>query len=270
MSGVVWRSLVAMAERTQTARGRAQTGLYCIEGIRHHERALRAQLPLAWVLVSNSFWQATVPRVEQLRYALTQTAVSVHIIPDNEMARLTGGRQLGDIVGAISLPTPITWATINQREAPLLLVAVDIVDPGNMGALIRTAHAVGATAVFTTNRSDPFHPRAVRTSMGSLFKMPIRHYTDVDTLLAECQSHGVTTVGTSLPAETLLPQAVFVKGKTAVLLGNEYHGLPSTISQQLDQLVTIPMTTGVDSYSVNAAAAIILYEIQRQHYYADH
>ncbi|MCB9007200.1 MAG: RNA methyltransferase [Ardenticatenaceae bacterium] len=259
-----WPSICTMIERTATARGRAASGYFSIEGTRLHERALRASWWPTAVLVRQSVWQNPGERETAVLQQLHTYNIPCHPTPDAAMETLTQGRQLGGLIGLIPLPAPLNLAEwLAAHPAPTLLVAVDVVDPGNVGGLLRTAHALGADLFVTVGSGDPFHPRAVRTSMGSLFKLPVATATVPD-LMATLQAAAMKTIGTVAENGVPLPSLKWGSGGTAVFMGSEYWGLPDNLLAQLDQLVTIPMTSGIDSFSVNAAAAIVLYERQRQ------
>ncbi|GAB4271517.1 MAG: RNA methyltransferase [Candidatus Promineifilaceae bacterium] len=264
MSGKRWHSLLAEIERTRTRNGRLLTGCYSLEGVRLVERAVRANIPLKGVLVSPQFAQDNSPRVQKLLTQLHDRGCAPITAPVEVVTAVTQGRGLGDILALAPLPPKQTLPTLQPPlpQKPLVLVAANIIDPGNVGALIRTAHAGGADAFVALGASDPYHPKAVRTSMGSLFKMPVAQYEELADLLADCQQMSIGTMGTVSNGGMALIKADFGRG-TAVFMGNEYHGLDSAIISQLNQKITIPMKPGVDSYSVNAAAAIILYEARR-------
>src|SRR5690606_37519383 len=106
-----------------------------------------------------------------------------------------------------------TW--LAAHPAPTLLVAVDVVDPGNVGGMMRTAHALGADLFIAAGGSDPYHPRAVRTSMGSLFKLPLVTTSLVD-LWAALRPYPVQTIGTVAENGVPLPDFVWGVGGTAV------------------------------------------------------
>ena len=257
-------SIRTMIERTATAKGRSASGYFSIEGIRLHERALRAGWWPTAVLVTQSVWQNPAERETAVLQQLTSHNIPCHPLPDTEMDGLTQGRRLGGLIGLLPLPEPLdlpTWLAVHA--APTLLVAVDVVDPGNVGGMLRTAHALGADLFITINSSDPFHPRAVRTSMGSIFKLPVVSPTLVD-LFDALQATAIQTIGTVAEGGISLPQLDVGSRGTAVFMGSEYWGLPDTLLARLDQRVTIPMSQGIDSFSVNAAAAIVLYELQRE------
>lgn len=260
-----WKPLATQFERVTSRKGRQQTGCFSIEGLRLHERAVRAGKPPVQVLLSASLAASTTTRIQQLIAALQQAGSRITIAPDDVLQVLTHSRQLGAILGLLPLPPSSSLSQILAPAAvPLLLVAADVVDPGNVGALMRTGHASGVTAFVTVGSSDPYHPRAVQTSRGSLFKLPLAHFDTIQALCQELQTHQVVIVGTAVSGGTPLPQTTFAHVGTAVLMGNEYWGLQSDTIAALHTRITIPMTAGIDSYAVNAAAAIVLYEIQRQ------
>ncbi len=259
-----WQPIRTMIERTATAKGRAASGHFSIEGTRLHERALRADICPEAVLVANAVWQNPGERETAVLHHLAQQNIPTHPIPDAEMERLTRGRRLGGLLGLVKLPPPLNLADwLANHPAPTLLVAVDVVDPGNVGGMIRTAHALGADLLVTVGGSDPYHPRAVRTSMGSIFKLPLLTATLPD-LLAALHTANIQTVGTVADGGVDLPEFERGVSGTAVFMGSEYFGLPDELISQLDALVTIPMLPGIDSFSVNAAAAIVLYELRRK------
>ncbi|HRQ41173.1 MAG TPA: RNA methyltransferase [Chloroflexota bacterium] len=259
-----WRGAVEMVRRTMTAVGRRQTGLYPIEGIRLHERALRAGLTFELILLAENLFQDTAPRIRDLLTHLPPATCHLQPVPATTMAELVNGRDLGHLISLVKIPPAANLAElVTAMPRPLLLVAHEVVDPGNVGAMVRTGHASGATAFIAVGVSDPYHPKAVRTSMGSLFKTAVCHYPTAADLLSKLRQLGIETVGTAADDGVPLPQAQFSEGGTAVFMGNEYHGLPADLLRQLDQRITIPMATGIDSLSVNAATAVILYEINR-------
>ena len=262
-----------MIRRVGSGRGRRLTGLYAIEGTRLVERALRASARPESVLVAAQLAATPDPRHAALFDALRTVGCPVLVAPDAVVAELTEGRDLGKVLALLRLPPATTLDALLSLAPPpprppaLLLAAIDITDPGNVGALTRTAHAAGATALLVAGASDPFHPRATRTSRGSIFRLSIVAYDTAAVLLADLRRCGVAAVATSAAGGVPLPDLAWPAGPLAVLMGNEAQGLPPEVATAVDVGVTIPMAPGVDSYSVNAAAAIVLYELQRgQHW----
>lgn len=97
--------------------------------------------------------------------------------------------------------------------------------------------------------------------MGSLFKLPIHHYPSLGPLLEELRTDRVTSIGAVSRGGKPLPELKLPQGPAALFMGGEAFGMPEEVIRRFDTLATIPMASEVDSYSVNAAAAVILYEL---------
>jgi len=261
-----WQGDLEQVRRAHTARGRAQSGTFVIEGVRLHERALRAGRTIEMALIAESLPDAAPPRLEALLTGLAAQGTRLVPVPDAVIRAQTGGRGLGAILGLLPIPADLDLGELlgdTEAQSPLFLVATDIKEPGNVGALARTAHAAGATALITTGDSDPYHPKALRTSMGSLLKLPVVRMPSALAAVALLQAGAIRCLGMAASGGVPLPRLVPGERGTAVFAGNEAWGLRDAVQAALDQLVTIPMAEGVDSFSVNAAAAIVLYEIRR-------
>lgn len=264
-----WRRIVAEIAAAGTARGRARLDRCSLEGTRVFERALRAGAAIDSCVVSRAFLEDTDPRIAALRADLERAGCTPHVVPDAVMDELTGGRSIGDVVGLARMPrAPTLAALLEAAPAPaLFLAAVGLDDPGNAGALVRTAHASGAAALLAAGSTDAFHPRAVRTSMGSVFRVPVLTWPGPEALISELRAHGVRTLAAVVEGGTPVHRAPHVAGQdrrpTAVIVGSEAFGLEPAVAERVDLPVTIPMPAGVDSFSVNAAAAILLYEVSR-------
>lgn len=264
------QGLIAMIRRVHSVPGRRRSGVYSIEGTRLVERALRAGAPLEAVLVAEQFARSADSRHRRLLDELAAAGCPVSVAPNDTLAKLTEGRDLGQILGLVTLPPRVRLSdllssrpsTNNEPHAVarrLFLAAVDIVDPGNVGALTRTAHAGGAAALLAVGKSDPYHPRATRISRGSIFKLPVVQYDTAGEMIDDLRGQSAAIVGTAAGGAIPLPRFHWPAQDTAILMGNEAEGLPAAVQAALDHAVTIPMPDGVDSYSVNAAAAIMLY-----------
>jgi TrmH family RNA methyltransferase len=151
----------------------------------------------------------------------------------------------------------------SEPRIPLIVVAHDLQDPGNVGGILRTAEAAGATGfVATCTTADPLGWKALRGSMGSAFRVPIARATLDDTLDA--------LGGAAIATTALIPrggQTVFTVNlttPTALVLGGEGGGLPPERWKQMDRQISIPMQRPVESLNVGVAAALVLYEAFRQ------
>ena len=253
-------------ERTATTAGRRSLGRTSIEGFRLHERAVRAGCRVERVLVSRSFETDPSERARSLLRELSRGGAELIPAPDQAVLRLMEGRGGGGIVSLVPLPAPARveglLETVKGREASVL-VAAGVDDPGNLGALARTALASGALAIALTPPGDPYHPRAVRTSMGSIFRLPVVRYSGFREAVTGLAALRFRTVGAVARGGTPLPEVRIGAQRVALVVGSEAFGLSEAEAGLLDRRVTIPMAGEIDSYSVNAAAAILLYAISR-------
>jgi RNA methyltransferase, TrmH family len=148
--------------------------------------------------------------------------------------------------------------------APLAIVAADVQDPGNLGAIVRVAEAAGATGVVTTAASaDPFGWKALRGSMGSALRLPLARYASADAAIAQARAHRCRVLAT-LPRGGRSLFDVTLTGPTAVLIGGEGAGLPTALVDAADDRITIPMQAPVESLNAAVTAALVLYEARRQ------
>lgn len=156
-----------------------------------------------------------------------------------------------------------TAAVLAQRDA-FVLVAVDVQDPGNLGALVRTAEAGGAQAVLVCGTSaHPFSWKSLRGSMGSVLRLPVVGGLDVASVLRDAKAAGAYTVATA-PRNGRDPDALDWSGRVALLLGGEGPGLPAAVADACDERVTIPMAANVESLNVAVAGGILIYAARRR------
>jgi len=150
------------------------------------------------------------------------------------------------------------------EDASLVVVCVDVRDPGNAGTMIRTADAAGADAVVCSDGTvDPTNPKTVRASAGSLFHVPVMVGGGASTIVERLQASGMTVVGTQV--RDGVDYAVFDwRRPIALVFGNEASGLDASIRSRLDDSVSIPMVGGAQSLNVSVSAAVLCFEAQRQ------
>ena len=165
---------------------------------------------------------------------------------------------------AIVRRTPVAAGAICAADDGLVLIAVDVQDSGNLGALIRAGEAGGAIGVLTCGASaNPFSWKAVRGSMGSVIRLPVAAGLDVETAIRCIRTHDGSIVA-AVPRHGQDPETVRWRGRVGLLVGGEGGGLTETVRAQADELVTIPMTPPVESLNVAVAAAILVYAARRQ------
>ena len=152
--------------------------------------------------------------------------------------------------------------------ADLLVVAVDVRDPGNAGTVLRSAEAAGAGGLlFCDGSVDVYNPKTVRASAGSLFHVPVVAGGDAVQVLQEISSWGVRRLATSSVGGRDYAD-LDLTGPIAFVLGNEANGLPAEVDGLVDERVTIPMVGRSESLNVGMAAAVLCFEAARQRRHA--
>ncbi len=146
----------------------------------------------------------------------------------------------------------------------LILMLHELQDPGNVGAIVRAAEACGATGIVCSERTaDPFGWKALRGSMGSAFRVPLAVKQPLTDALALTRGTGLRVFATVAQGGTPLP-ACNLREAAAILLGGEGGGLPSSLIEEADERLSIPMLPPVESLNVSVAAALVMYEAMRQ------
>ena len=146
---------------------------------------------------------------------------------------------------------------------PLVVIACDIQEPGNLGAMVRVAEAAGASGIIAAGQSaDPFSWKALRGSMGSALRLPIVAQSSADALQTARAYH--CTIAAAVPRDGRTPEEIDLTGPTALLVGSEGLGLQDELVELADEQISIPMQPPVESLNAAVAAAVILYEARRQ------
>ena len=154
--------------------------------------------------------------------------------------------------------------TLLRAEKPLLLLLENLQDPGNLGTILRTAEGAGVTGVILSKGCvDLYNPKTIRSTMGSVYRMPVLTVDSISDILPELKKQGVRTYAAHLRGEHFYDQEDF-RGKTAFFIGNEGNGLSDELSGQADCLIKIPMQGQVESLNAAMAAGILMYETSRQ------
>jgi TrmH family RNA methyltransferase len=141
---------------------------------------------------------------------------------------------------------------------------MDSQDPGNVGAIVRSAEAGGASGVqFTGSSADPWGWKALRAAMGSTFRVPVLRQPDSAVALAHLRDAGLALLAT-VPRDGTPMLDVDMRGPLTLILGGEGRGLDQTTMDAADQRVSIPMSGEVESLNVAVAAGLLVYEARRQ------
>ena len=142
-----------------------------------------------------------------------------------------------------------------------LLVLEDTADPGNLGTIMRTAEAAGVTGVIMGKGTvDIFNPKVVRSTMGSIFRLPFAYVEDLKETIKELKKQGISFYATHLKGEKSYKDIKY-SDRSAILVGNEARGLSYDVADLADTYVLIPMQGKVESLNAAVAAALMMYEV---------
>jgi TrmH family RNA methyltransferase len=244
------------------AAGRSAQGHVGIEGPHLLEEALRAGLRVKTIFVAqgpNREWDRLLDMLP--------------VPPETEILRLPA--KLLDSALATETPQPIaalveppewSWPHIlgaRPKGAELVMILAGIQDPGNLGTILRSAEAFGASGVVSLPGTvSAWNPKAVRASAGSVFRVPLLAVSEQE-CLEELHEAGVkilaTTVYAAQPAEL-----VEMAGPVALIIGNEGNGVADELAARADARITIPCPGPVESLNAAVAASVLLYEAARQ------
>ena len=260
-----WRKTLHLIQQLSLPKGRTALGLFTLEGYRSMERALRNAAPLEAVLVGADFLERPNQRRQNIVDAVTARGIPLHVAPEDALVPLTQGRGLGNVFAVLRQPPePDITLLLSDADPALIVVGWQLGDPGNTGAVIRSALAAGARAFLAVGTTDPWHPKAVRTSMGSLFALPVIRVQDDAAWIDMLHAQQVETFATVCRDAEPLPSVTPSGQRVGLVMGSEAFGLPDAVAGQLRRRVTIPMPPGVDSYSINAATAVLAYTLMQQ------
>ncbi len=242
------------------ARGRGASELILLDGEHLLEEALDSGVVLETVAFAE---RAIDARADHLVDRVLRAGAEAVRVPETVMAALSPVKAPAGIV-AIARARAAPIETVLAGEMPLVLLLDNVQDAGNVGAIIRTADACGASGVITTvGTADPFGWKALRGAMGSTFRLPIAVAQPLDAAIEQARQRGLAIAATVPRRGTPLPQAN-LRRPLAILLGGEGRGLSDAAIAAADDHVTIPMRAPVESLNVAVTAALILYEASRQ------
>lgn len=253
--------LVKRIKRLHTRGGRRKYGQYFIEGVRGVEQVLENGAPFNEIVYSSDVFQlnggkALLERLQKLRIPIAEVSREIFTsIADTETPQY--------IMAVLKIPQ---WELdeILQRENLLLVIVDRIQDPGNLGTIIRTADAVGADGVILLKgTTDPYNPKSVRSTMGSIFSVPIIQQDNVDNLFGVLRKRGITIVATSLDSDVSYFELDYT-GNTAIIIGSEAGGVSEEVSCKASISVKIPMLGKVESLNAAVACGVILYKALEQ------
>lgn len=256
-----------LARRLRDLKQRADAaqGLMLLEGPKLLDEALRSEVELLEVAWSER--AASTPGLRALAAALRARGLEPRLV-DDALAATLSETETSQGVLAIARRPCFDAERLCAAPAPLLLLLLlGVQNPGNLGALLRSAEAAGAHgALLCAGCADPFSWKALRGAMGSAFRLPHLTLRSLDEAVAWLRARGVRVVAAVAPSSrgAVACFEADLRGPLALLLGNEGRGLDASALALADARVTIPLRGAVESLNVGVAAGVLLFEAARQ------
>ena len=246
----------AAVKLAQSAKARSLQSLFFLEGLRLCTDALNSSLVLDTVFYTSAFEEKHAASLA----SLCEAALHVYCVSDAVAKKLS---QTQTPQGVFCLVRAFTIPLAQSIDTSGKYIALEqIQDPSNLGAVCRTAEALGIDGAILCGCCDVFNPKALRASMGSLLRLPLFQCDDLPALLSEKKAGGMH-VYAATPNESAAPvTACSMSGGVITVIGNEGNGVSDQTLSVCDEL-TIPMLGRAESLNASMAAAIVMWEMMR-------
>jgi 23S rRNA (guanosine2251-2'-O)-methyltransferase len=228
--------------------------------------ALRADIPVTTMYVAGRLESDDRVR-EALKIAISR-GISILETPRGELDRLTDGgvhQGLALQVPAYSYAHPGDFVDPQLRGIPLIVALDGITDPRNLGAIIRSVAAFGGQGVVVPERrSVGMTASAWKTSAGAAARVPVAQCSNLTRTLEDYRAAGFFILGLDMDGDVQLPELQLAKEPLVIVVGSEGKGLSRLVSETCDQIVSIPMASGMESLNAGIATGVTLYEVARR------
>lgn len=233
---------------------RERAGRFVVDGPQGVREAIRYAAELIDDIYVTS---AAIERHQDLIAAAQDAGIHLHETDDAVLVAMSDTESPQGLLAVVATESH-TLEDVLEAQPRLLVLLSNVRDPGNAGTVIRGADAFGADAVLVTDGSvDVLSPKVVRSTVGSLFHLPVVTGLDVNETLDALAAHGIHTFAADGVGETLLPD-VDVTRPHAWVMGNEAWGLPAEIRDRCTDVVRVPIHERVESLNLAMAATICL------------
>jgi len=244
--------------RALTHPGRGKGGLAGIEGPNLIEEAIRSSVTIHTVYVAEES--------QRLLDLLPRDLDAEILLLPRELLLSVLETETPQPIAALVTPPHWTWTHLlgdQHKSRPLILVLAGLQDPGNLGTILRSAEAFGATGVVSLPGTvNEWNSKAVRASTGSIFRLPVLA-ANPENCFTRLRAAGVR-IWTTAVSDAEAANRIDLAHPTAILIGNEGNGVPAELATLADGAISIPCPGPVESLNASVAASVLLYEASRQ------
>lgn len=241
------KELTALRDKSKARR---EAGLYIVEGPKMCEEAPTDMVVETFV---------TQKCVESNKSWLSNR--SYEVVEDRIFEKLSDTKTPQGIMSVIKQPKYELEDIL--KDGKLYVILEDIQDPGNMGTIVRTAEGAGVAGIIMTRGCvDIFNPKTIRSTMGSVYRVPFVYTDDLAGTMESIKKAGITVYAAHLKGEKYYDEINY--GRAAFLIGNEGNGLKDETANMADTYIKIPMSGQVESLNAAVATSVLMYEHSRQ------
>jgi TrmH family RNA methyltransferase len=246
----------------KSSRYRNEMGLFIVEGRREIEAIVRSGRHFEEIYFSKEF--VMDEPLEELLPSLNQDTATFELSA-SAMNKVSYRDQVKSVIGIVKCWN-LNLPEVENNSFDLILILDETEKPGNLGAILRTADAMGVDAIFLSDSCvDFFNPNMVRSSMGLFAGMPI-YSSSKEKIINWLKSFKITIVGTSSKADKSVHQFKF-NNPSAIVMGNEKQGLGAYWEKNVHDMIGVPLRGSASSLNLNSATACVLMEFNRQLHY---
>lgn len=237
---------------------RDEAGVYVVEGRRMFAEAPEEEIKE--VYVSESFMKQFG---QEPGIADKLKGAGYEVLSD-DLFRYVSDTQTPQGVMCIMARRSCSLKEVMSGEMPFLLFIEELQDPGNLGTMIRAGEGAGITGVVLSEDSvDIYNPKTIRSTMGSVFRIPFCYVPDIRAAVNEAKEAGLAVYAAHLKGERSYDEPDYRRG-CGIIIGNEGAGISDRVSEAASELIRIPMKGRVESLNAAVAATVIMYEVARQ------
>lgn len=238
---------------------RDRENVFLVEGIRMFREVPADKLKE--VYVSESFYKKERGLVDEIA---SKSRVRVEILSDNVFAHVSDTMTPQGVLCVVEQMNYSLESVLSNGVVPHLMVLDNLQDPGNLGTIVRTAEGAGVTGIVMSKETvDIYNPKVIRSTMGSIYRMPFYYAEDLLGTIEEMKKRNISTYAAHLDGKNAYDEENYKK-PCAFFIGNEGNGLRDEVADAADTYIRIPMCGQVESLNAAIAACVLMFEAARQ------
>ncbi|MGL4731828.1 MAG: TrmH family RNA methyltransferase [Clostridium sp.] len=244
-------SLIKNIRKLKERKYRTSQNLFLVEGFRFVEEAIKSNFNIKYILISENY-----PRESYEKYI--NFSGEIYIVSKNVFKTISSTETPQGVIAVVE-----NKQIIPKEDKGIYILVDKVQDPGNLGTIIRTAHASNCLGVIIEKGTvDVYNEKTLRSTMGSIFNVPIINDSNLE-YVRKLRKDGYKLITSSLDTENNFYD-VDLTGKAIIAVGNEGNGISNEVYEISDEKVKIPMPGGAESLNASVAASIMMYEAVRQ------